>query len=165
MNFPPYYKERSFQLFFIGVLTGGVIAYILFLYMYGSLTERWIEENLELRAKVNSLEEVLENDRQEDEKHDREVLLVQEVNVELVNEQALRIDRFVSLQLKELVEEELRPLIGSKIESLSENRSLIFSSIENKMFHVENTSYKAKITHLTIAPKMLVSVELHITKR
>lgn len=55
MHIPPYHKKKSWQRFFVGTFFGGVIAYCILLYMYGSMYENLLKQNLELHSQVSTL--------------------------------------------------------------------------------------------------------------
>lgn len=55
MHIPPYYKKESWQRFFIGAFFGAVIAYVIIMYMYGSMYEKLYEENVNFASQVNDL--------------------------------------------------------------------------------------------------------------
>ena len=57
MHIPPYYKKRTWQSFFLGVLAGVIVGYIFFLFVYGKHTERWIEENMEIRTELKQVKQ------------------------------------------------------------------------------------------------------------
>ncbi len=60
MHIPPYYKRPSFQRFFAGICIGTIIGYLIFIYMFGELQEKWIEENLALRiTRFNAMKHCL----------------------------------------------------------------------------------------------------------
>ena len=42
MHFIPYYKNKNWQRFFVGLFIGAIISYFIFIYMYGQLLEKRI---------------------------------------------------------------------------------------------------------------------------
>ena len=56
MHFIPYYKNKNWQRFFVGLFIGAIISYFIFIYMYGQLLEKRIEENLQLRIEKQELD-------------------------------------------------------------------------------------------------------------
>ncbi|GAA0484165.1 hypothetical protein GCM10008986_06720 [Salinibacillus aidingensis] len=163
MHIPPYYKRRGFQYFFAGVITGTVIAYLLFLFFYGEYTEMRIEENIRLRDQIAELEQDLENiteDKENLSKQNEQNLTIQEIQVELENAEKLKLDRFIQHELKENIKDEMSSLKGRNIETMQENLSLIESSVENKTYHISDFSYSATITRLIISKTVYVKVKL-----
>ncbi len=166
MHIPPYYKRRGTQYFFVGMLVGAILAYLFFLYINGNLTERWIEQTVELRSEIVQLEDRingLTKDKENLSKENKEMLTVQEINIEISNKEQLKLDSIEAVELTARIQKELSPLIGNSIESLSENRSLIYSTLENKSFQMNNFSYQPSITELIIATKMEIKIKLSMT--
>ncbi|WP_102026793.1 sporulation membrane protein YtrI [Salirhabdus sp. Marseille-P4669] len=166
MHIPPYYKRRGTQYFFVGMLVGAILAYLFFLYINGKLTERWIEQTVELRSEIVQLEDRingLTKDKENLSKENKEMLTVQEINIEISNKEQLKLDSIEAVELTARIQKELSPLIGNSIESLSENRSLIYSTLENKSFQMNNFSYQPSITELIIATKMEIKIKLSMT--
>ncbi|MBO8156468.1 MAG: hypothetical protein H0Z32_08420 [Bacillaceae bacterium] len=167
MHIPAYYKKREVQYFFAGAVIGGIIAYIIFLYMYGSQTERWIEENVQLHSRINDLErenQTLTKDKANLKNKNEQILTIQTIDVELINAEQLKLDRFVIYQLTEAVKNELSSLIGKSIQSVSENQALIYATIENKTFKVDDFAYEAKVSSLTISRTLHAKIKISISK-
>ncbi|SET79524.1 hypothetical protein SAMN05421676_10887 [Salinibacillus kushneri] len=166
MHIPPYYKRRGFQYFFVGIITGAVIAYLLFLYFFGKYTEMRIEENIQLRDQIAELEQDLENitkDKEDLSRQNEENLTIQEIQIELENAEQLKLDRFIQHDLKEKIKDEISSLKGRNIETMQENLSFIESTIENKTYHVSDFSYDAAITRLIISKTFYVKVKLSMS--
>lgn len=165
MHIPPYYKKRSFQSFFLGVLTGVVIGYLFFLFVYGEHTERWIEENMEVRdelQKISQENDLLKQDKEHLSEENEERISVQSIEVELENAKQLDLDRFTEYELTDLVIQELNTIVGRNISSVSEQRDLLVRTIEHKTYTVRNINYSLEVTHLTISPILLITVEIHL---
>ncbi|RPF55363.1 sporulation membrane protein YtrI [Aquisalibacillus elongatus] len=165
MHIPPYYKKPKWQAFFLGVLAGGIIGYIVFLYMFGEHTERWIEENLTLRQDLRQLEndyELIKEETDDLNKQNEQRLNIRDVEIEFVNIEQMRLDRFTSLRLTALVEDEISTVIGRNIESVGEQHELLIRTIENKNFRVNDINYQVKVTLLVIGPTLDISLEIKV---
>ncbi|MET3682635.1 gas vesicle protein [Alkalibacillus flavidus] len=166
MHIPPYYKKPTWQTFFIGVLTGVVVGYIFFLYVYGEHTERWIEDNLTIRQELQQIKQ--ENKLLKDDQHDlsqqtEQRLTIQETDIEWTNAEQLDLDRFTTHELEEQLQAQLESIIGQNIESLSEQRTLLIQTIENKVFNIRDVKYQLTVRHMTIAPTLIMSLEIDLT--
>jgi hypothetical protein len=164
MHIPPYYKRRGFQYFFVGILVGIILSYLFFLYIEGQLTERWIEQNVSLRKDVvnlqNQINELLK-DRENLSKEKEKKLTVQDINVTISNAEQLKLDKFFIYELTSQIKNELIELIGNSVDSLAENRTLIRSTIENKVIKIDKFTYRSDLTELIIAPPNLyITVKL-----
>src|SRR5690625_83853 len=163
MHIPPYYKQRKWQFFFVGTAVGAVIGYLSFLYVYGEHTERWIEENLALRNELREVQktnELLLQDQDDMSKESQRRMQVQQIEIEWLNIEDVKIDRFTIYHLNNLVEDELNPIIGSQVEDVAEQRELVIRAIENKVYQVNQINYSVKVVYLTIAPKLIISLEI-----
>ncbi|MRG87691.1 sporulation membrane protein YtrI [Salinibacillus xinjiangensis] len=167
MHIPPYYKRRGFQYFFVGVIIGAIISYLIFLYFYGEMTEAWIEENIQLRDQIEELENDIENISKDNEdltKQSQQNLTLQEIQIEIENPDKLKLDRFMQHDLKEQMKSELNSLKGRDIESLYENQDLLEAAIENKSYRVEDFSYDATIKKLwVINSTLFLTIELEVS--
>ncbi|WP_077621206.1 sporulation membrane protein YtrI [Sediminibacillus massiliensis] len=166
MHIPPYYKRESWQRFFSGVFIGAIMAFVLFLYIYGQFYEKWVEENMELHAQIAELdrqkEALLENQKDIDEKT-KEKVTVQTIDVEVENGKELRLDRLIVHQLEENIKEEIRDVVGKDIVSLSENDYFLVSTIENKTYRIDDITYRATVSKLIIAPEIKLTIKLHFS--
>ncbi|MFC0015643.1 MULTISPECIES: sporulation membrane protein YtrI [Allobacillus] len=165
MHIPPYYKKRTWQSFFLGVLAGVIIGYLFFLFVYGKHTERWIEENMEIRTELKQVKQendLLKQDKENLNEEHEEKLTIQSFEINLSNAKDLELDRFTEYELIEKIEDELNPVIGRNIASVSEQRDLLIRTIENQTYHVRDINYSVKISHLTVAPILVVTVEVTV---
>lgn len=85
---------------------------------------------------------------------------VQQIEIEWLNIEDVKIDRFTIYHLNNLVEDELNPIIGSQVEDVAEQRELVIRAIENKAYQVNQINYSVKVVYLTIAPKLIISLEI-----
>ncbi|QHE53240.1 sporulation membrane protein YtrI [Pontibacillus sp. HMF3514] len=171
MHIPPYYKKAGWQKFFAGMFIGGVIAYAIFLFMYGTHFENWIEENLMLRDEIRDLKdraESLNKDKEELNEKRKEHLVVQSVEIVFLNESKLLsqnlTDRLSIYKLRELAKEQIHDVIGKDVSSVADNEHLIIKSLESKIYRVDEFTYELEVERLIISPKLTVSLQIKITK-
>ncbi|MBY7143858.1 hypothetical protein KFZ56_12525 [Virgibacillus sp. NKC19-3] len=166
MHIPPYHKKATWQRFFIGTVIGAILSYGIYLYMYGSLYEQLLEENLELEAEVTELEkqnEALTQDKEDLDEQKEQEITVETIEITITNENELRLDRLIVHQLEELINEEINHLIGENVTIIDESSQLLRSSIENKGFSVDDFTYYFDVTQLTISRNMILTVEAKLT--
>ncbi|MRH42869.1 hypothetical protein GH741_09240 [Aquibacillus halophilus] len=163
MHIPPYYKKESWQRFFAGTFIGAIVAFIVFIYMYGQLYERWVEENLNLRSQLSKLEDsynILEESKQELDEQSKQKVTVNTIEINIDNERELKLDSLIVHQLQELMRNEIKDVVGKDINSLAENYQLLTSTIENKRYKVDGFIYNAKVKQLFVTSTLTISVEL-----
>lgn len=168
MHIPPYYKRESWQRFFAGVFIGGIVAFTIFIYMYGQFYERWVEENLNLRSQLSKLEDnykVLEDSKKELDQKSKKDITVDTITIKIDNEKELKLenDSLMVHQLEEQIRKEINHVIGKGVNSLIDNYQLLESTIENKTFQVDEFAYNAKIKRLFVAQELQIHVSLQFT--
>lgn len=167
MHIPPYYKKESWQRFFIGAFLGAVIAYMIIIYMYGSMYEKLYAENLELSSQIKSLQtqnEALLKDKDDLSEKSKEPLAVNTIEIEITNEEKLRLDSLIVYQLEEMIKEEINHIIGQDISVVENSHQLLISTIENKKFSVDEFSYFFQVTRLTIiSQRVKITVETKLS--
>ncbi|WP_027964262.1 sporulation membrane protein YtrI [Halalkalibacillus halophilus] len=165
MHLPPLHKKKNWQRVFIGFIFGVMCGYMIFLYMYGVHTERWIESNLEVREQLHKVEqenELLKRDQDDFNKESEEKLTIQSIEVEWLNEEDLGLDRFTTRALEESIHQELNSIMGQNIASVSEQRLILIRAIENKLYTVRDLNYTLTIDHITIAPTLILSINIAV---
>ncbi|MBM7572878.1 sporulation membrane protein YtrI [Aquibacillus albus] len=163
MHIPPYYKKESWQKFLVGAFLGAIIAYAIFIYMYGQFYERWVEENLALRSELNDLESNYNTLKEEFNAKSKEKVTVNAIEVSIMNQKQLKLDSLIVHQLEELIKEQIKDVLGKDIESLSENYTLLTSTIENKIYKVDGFSYSASVNQLFLTSTLRLNVQLKIS--
>lgn len=154
MHIPPYYKMKSWQHFIIGICTGALIAYSIFIFMYGTMYEKLYENNLELQSKVNELKnhnDSLLQDKKDSAEKGKEQLTVERIEIQIINQEELHLDRLIIHQLDTMIKQEINHIIGQDIRIVSESDRLLLSSIENKAFSIDDFTYFFEIRRLTIS--------------
>lgn len=166
MHIPPYYKKESWQRFFIGAFAGAIIAYVIFIYMYGSMYEKIYEQNIDLQSQVNELKKqndaLLEDNEDLDEKS-QEPVAVNSIEIEIINDKELHLDRLIVLQLEEMIKDEISHVIGQELSTVAKSVKLLSSTIENKKFPVEDFSYYFEIKELIISQTINITVEAKLS--
>lgn len=162
MHIPPYFKKRHWQWLIIGLCFGASISYALFIFMYGVMYEKLLEENFQLITEVTELEErnkALLQDQQQLDEQKMKLMTIDSIDIHLENAEQMGFDRLAVLQLKELIKREVSHIIGKDIESISDSDELLVKIIENKPFKVGDFFYYFQVIRLTIGNKVKISVQ------
>lgn len=165
MHIPPYYKRKEWQRFLAGTFVGAILAYAVFIYMYGQLYENWVEQNMDLRAELQELEasyEALEKNNEELDQRYQQRLMVSSIDIVIMNHETFRLDRFILQDLEEMIKEEVKEILGREVSSVTENHILLLRMIENKVYNIEGSSYQAEVRHLFISESSEIHLELKI---
>lgn len=171
MHIPPYFKKPNWQRFFAGMFIGGIVAFAVFLFMYGTHVENWIDENMKLRTQITTLEDQLKSLNQDNQKLNEKQnnqYVVKSIEIEFINEQKMLenryIDRLGLYKLRELAKQQLPDLIGKEIKALAENSSLLYSAIEGKIYKIDEFSYELSVKRLLFSDKLKISVVIIVSK-
>ena len=161
MHIPPYHKKPSWQLFFAGAFIGGIIAYFILIYMYGTMYEELLVENLELSSQVNDLKEqnaALLQDKEDLSEKSEEPLTINSISVTIVDGERLKLDRLIEHQLEEMVKEQISHIIGQEISIIDKSDQLLQSTIENKGFTIDDFTYYFEVKKLTISTDLKIEI-------
>ncbi|MEK3908919.1 sporulation membrane protein YtrI [Oceanobacillus sp. FSL W7-1309] len=161
MHIPPYHKKPSWQLFFAGAFIGGIIAYFILIYMYGTMYEELLAENLELSSQVNDLKEqnaALLQDKEDLSEKSEEPLTINSISVTIVDGERLKLDRLIEHQLEEMVKEQISHIIGQEISIIDKSDQLLQSTIENKGFTIDDFTYYFEVKKLTISMDLKIEI-------
>lgn len=153
MHIPPVYKRPSWQRFLIGVVVGVVVAYVIMLFMYGTIYEQIVQENSELRAsnkELTNFNDALLEDKEEAEEQEAKPYTIEQIDIMIENEKELRLDRLATHQLEELITDEIDIIIGKSVQSTAENNELLIAAIENKTFKIDGFSYSFEVSRFIL---------------
>ncbi|PAV30390.1 hypothetical protein CIL05_07925 [Virgibacillus profundi] len=166
MHIPPYHKKQTWQYFFLGAVLGGIIAYFIVIYMYGSMYEDLLAENIDFQSKITDLEnhnEALLKDKADLDEKAKEPLTVETIEVSIPNWEEVLPDRLIRRQLEELIKEEISHVVGQAVTLIDESEELLSATIENKAFTIDDFTYYFEIKKLTISPTLKIIVDAKLS--
>lgn len=158
MHIPPYHKKKTWQRFFAGSLVGGIIAYIIFIFMYGTMYENQLKENLELTSQVNDLKNQNEA-LLKDTENLKTPVTVSVIDITIENAEEISLDSLVVPKLEELVKDEISHITGQSVSIVDEIDQLLISAIENKEYTIDDIHYQFTVRKLTISETVKVFLE------
>ncbi|MFD2627904.1 sporulation membrane protein YtrI [Oceanobacillus kapialis] len=158
MHIPPYHKKTTWQRFFAGTFVGGIIAYIIFIFMYGTMYETQLKENLALTSQVNDLKN--QNEALLKDTEDLKApVTVSVIEITIENAKELSLDSLVVPKLEALVKDEISHITGQSVSIVDEIDQLLISAIENKEFTIDDLRYNFTVQKLTISETVKVILE------
>lgn len=167
MHIPRIYNRRGWQRFFVGTFFGAVFAYLTLLYMYGSMQEDMLQEQLELSSRIKELErqnKSLLSDNQDLDDLRKEETTIKDIQVKITNKEKLKIDRLLIHQLEEIIIDEIDHLIGQSANTVADSDTLLVSTIENKRFTVDDFSYQMEVEKLIISKQIYLELKANLPK-
>ncbi|MDY0408658.1 sporulation membrane protein YtrI [Virgibacillus soli] len=165
MHIPPFYKKVGWQRFFVGVFFGALLSYLVVIFMYGKMYSALVEENMSLQSELSTIQKqnkALTEDNENLDERAKKPWLVQNIYIEILNPDDLKIDKLIEHQLVELAKEEINHLIGQEVRSVSESAELLISTIENKAFKVDDFAYRFNVQKLIIDRQIKIHVDVDI---
>ncbi|QDP40850.1 sporulation membrane protein YtrI [Radiobacillus deserti] len=165
MHFPHLFKKESWQRFLAGCFVGAILSFIIFLYMHGRLYEQWATDNLKLQEQISNLElkiKSLSQQKSELDEQAQEQMIVQEIEIILVNQETLKLDRLLEHQTKQYIKEQISDVLGKKVSTIASNGNLLKAAIQNKQYTIDDMKFTVSVKMLTIAPVVRVEVELEL---
>src|SRR5699024_9661142 len=161
MHIPPYHRKRNWQIFAIGLLTGTIIAYLIFIFMYGKLYGDAITNLTELEAEVKDLQRQNETLLDDKEKLQLEQqFTVQTIEINFTNSKQFRFDRLTAHQLNSLIKDELQDIIGKDVKSVAENSELMTNLIEKNTYTIDDISYVFTIKKIIISENVVLHLQI-----
>lgn len=165
MHVPPYHKRKGWQRFLAGGFIGAILAYAIFIYMYGSMYERLFEENQHLEADVKELEdqnEALLQDKKDLDKEKSEEATVEKIEITIANKDELEIDRLLIHELEGKVQETLKHVINQEVSIVGESEHLLVSTLEKQEIEIDDFTYQFHVTRLIVSKKLKVTLDASI---
>lgn len=165
VRIPPYYQKPGWQRFFAGVIIGSIIGWFFFIYEFGEVQEKLVTKIKMQEATIDEQKraiEILRSDKDELNKENQKKLTVQEVKVYFKNDKALKLSELSIYELRSAIEKELTPIINKNIETVANTKDLLYQSVENKVFEVNDKRYRVIVKETIIFTKLELFVEIRL---
>jgi uncharacterized protein YjdB len=166
MRIPSLYKERKWQVFFAGAAIGAVISWVIFLYIHGSFLEDQRRSMIDQREKIRQLQlqaNILMEDKQKLNEENKQKLVIQEIKISILRTEKYNMTSLLKEQLTRAVYADLQHLLLQNVESISENRELLTTAIENKTYEIDDSEYTFQVK--TIFFYTTLDIELEIKRK
>lgn len=162
MHIPPYHKKTSWQWLMTGAFLGGVIGYIIVIFMHGTMYEQLLEEKVELQSQVDDLKNqnksLLEEQKDLGEKS-KEPATIDSIEITIDNEDELRLDPLMRHELKAQIKDEINHIVGKDLNIIAKSDRLLISTIENKTFSIDEFTYDLEVVTLIIGSTVKITVK------
>ncbi|WP_227936612.1 sporulation membrane protein YtrI [Alkalihalobacillus deserti] len=161
MRIPPFFQRRTVQRFFAGIILGVFIGWFFFIYQYGQVYEGLIVRISEQEATITDLEKnikILVSEQTKLNKENQKKLTLQEIEIHFINNNKIRLNQLTLLDLKQQVLNELQYIKRKDLETIANMKELMISTIENKVFPVEDKRYQLDIKDIFL----YTTLELHV---
>lgn len=165
MRIPPYYEKRPWQLFFFGAVIGGIISWLILLFLYGELQERQAATIQMQKEQIQSLEkekDIWQEEFKKQNEQGNETLTVQTIEVKIGNADKYKIDALSKYEAEEAIKEDIQTLLARDLEFVYNSRDLIKKTIENKPIKINDKRYKLVVTEMMIYTNLLIQLDIQL---
>ncbi len=167
MRVPPYHQKPGWQRFFAGVVIGALISWFVFLFQFGILQDKQIQKISEQELEIADLQkskEILIEDAKKLNEENKSKLKIQDFEIVFANRKKVELSSLDLHHMKTAVLEDLNSLIGQDIQSLSKNKELLFRTIENRLYEMDDKTYKLKIHTVFVDTTLEISLNIELVK-
>lgn len=165
MKIPPHYLVKEWTRFFSGMAMGGLISWIIFLYIHGEWNEEFSKTMKLQEERIQQLEKekkIWQEDIEEINKKNQEKLTVQNIEVKIINYQKYKLDTFSVHEMEEKVKESIRSLISKDIETAFESDELVRRAIENQTYIAHDKRYRLTIYKIVYYTTITIHLQLQL---
>lgn len=165
MRVPPYHQKPGWQRFFAGVIIGALISWFVFLFQFGILQDKQIQKISEQELEISDLKkskEILIEDAKKLNEENKSKLKIQDFEIVFANRKKVELSSLDLHHMKTAVMEDLNSLIGQDIQSLSKNKELLFRTIENRLYEMDDKTYKLKIHTVFVDTTLEISLNIEL---
>lgn len=167
MRIPFFYRIKTLQHFLSGLAFGTIIGWLLFLLFFSIMHERQVNTIAEQRAEIEELNEKIElfqKDIDEINEQSENQLLIKEIKLEFLNSEKLKLDEMESFELEKMALNYLNQLLLNKhVDTVSKNKELLISTLENKQFTLEKKRYSLTVRQLYLYTTVEFFVDIQLS--
>ncbi len=163
MRIPPFYRLPSWQRFFSGMVVGGIISWMIFLFMFGVMHEKQtqlIEEQKNDISKLKSTLSYLQEEYKQLNNENQNKLTIQEVKVKIINNTKTKVELLSIHETEDQLSEDLRSLLTKDLESAYQYKEMIKKIIENKTVKLNDKSFNLKVREMYFFTTTQITLEL-----
>ncbi|MCA1032332.1 hypothetical protein LCL95_14960 [Bacillus timonensis] len=167
MRIPPYYQKPSWQRFFAGVSVGALISWFVFLFLFGKLQEEQVKSLSTQKKQIEQLtfeKNVLIEEYEKLNEENKTKLRIQEFKIEFMNYKKYNLGGLILHTLKDEVIKDLNHLITKDIETVSKNKELLRKAIENKVYEIDDKTYKLQVYAIYFDTTLEVTLKIELIK-
>lgn len=163
MKVPTASTARRWYLFLGGAAVGGILSWIIFLYIYGVFQEEQtalIEtQKIEIKELTNDLH-ILTEDRNKLNNENKKLLTIQEIKVEITNPEKFDLDSLTVESLTTSLQDDLRHLLTKHVHSVAKNKELLKKAIEHKVYNLYDRTYQFEVDTIYFDTTLEISVKI-----
>ncbi|ENQ3105551.1 molybdenum cofactor biosynthesis protein MoaA [Bacillus cereus] len=159
----PSSLSNRWKLFLGGAAVGGILSWIIFLYIYGVFQEEQTKTLETQEAQIKKLTEdlrVLTEDQKKENEENKNMLTIQEIEIEIVDYEKYNLNSLTVETLTTSIRDDLRHLLTQNIRSVANNKELLKKAIENKVYKYYDRVYRFEIETVSFDTTLTISVKI-----
>ncbi|MFC0557921.1 sporulation membrane protein YtrI [Halalkalibacter alkalisediminis] len=163
MRIPPFFGRPTVQRFFAGIILGIFIGWFFFIYQYGQVYEGLVVRISEQEATIRDLErekKILVSEQTKLNEENQKKLTLQDIEIHFNNDRKLKLNQLTLLDLKQQALNELQDIKRKDLETIANMKELMISTIENKVYTVEDKRYQLNVTGTFLYTTLELYVEI-----
>ncbi|MDM5156779.1 hypothetical protein QUF88_23995 [Bacillus sp. DX1.1] len=163
MKVPSASIAKRWYLFLGGAAVGGILSWIIFLYIYGVFQEdqaRTIGKQEKIINEQKQRLHVLLEDRNKLNEENKNLLTIQEIKIEISNHDKYDLDSLTLENITTSIQNDLRHLLTKHVQSVAKNKELLKKTIENKVYKHYDRSYRFKIETISFDTVLEISINI-----
>ncbi|WP_335872230.1 sporulation membrane protein YtrI [Bacillus sp. 2205SS5-2] len=167
MRIPPLYHSPLWQKFFSGVIIGGILSWVIFLYMFGTLQEKQSKLIIDQKGEIKELNThilIWQEDVNKLNEQNQNALMVQDVLVTISNgsKYGFENESLTINQAEEAIKKDLHSLVAKNLETVFSNKQLVRTMIENKTLRINDKRYRLMIKEIYFFTTVEIVIELKL---
>ncbi|RFB17792.1 hypothetical protein DZB84_08040 [Bacillus sp. HNG] len=167
MRVPPYHQKPGWQRFFAGIVIGALLSWFIFLFQFGVLQDNQIRKITQQEDEIKELKkskDILIEDVKKLNEDNKNKLKIQDFKVDFTNKKKFDISSLNLHHIKTAVIEDLNTLIGQDIQTVSQNKELLFRTIENSVYELDDKKYRLKIHTVFFDTTLEITLNIELVK-
>jgi len=163
MRVPSYPPSSAWQKFMFGAIIGGILSWLLFLFIFGDLQEKHAKTIKEQKERIADLEKekaIWQEEFQKLNEKNMELLTVQEIVVKVTNGEKYRLDRLSIFEIEERIKNNISMVLAKDLNLVFNSRELLKKVVEYTPVKINDKRYQLVIKEMVIYTTLTLNVEL-----
>lgn len=165
MRIPPFYQKAIWQRFLAGVALGGIISWLIFLFIYGTLQEKQTKLIREQQDDIQDLNRDIKIWQEEFKalnKKNEQQLTIQTIEIKLLNGDKYKIDSFSIFEAEKKIKEDVSSVVAKDLETVFKSRDVLKKMIENKPLKIIDKRYRLEVKEIVIYTTLSIKIEIQL---
>lgn len=163
MKPPNITSSQEWQRFFVGVVIGAIISWLLYFYMHGVMQEKQILLIAKQKDTIAELTRNLEIWKKDYELLNEDIekkIKIQDITVTIENYKTYKLDLLSVIEAQKGIRNDLSSLITKDLETVYKGKLLIKKTIENKIIEINDKKYTFEVSEMMFYSTLILEVKI-----